>query len=73
MEDLPPLPLLDAIARIDQVKAELGGVADLVSAYLEALEDENVPAQLCVELVRDWHRELWRAALSGIDPSAAVD
>lgn len=61
----------DIVARIDQVKAEFRGVADLATTYLEFLENENVPEPLRSELVRDWHREFWRAALADVGPSAA--
>lgn len=71
MEDAPEHPLGDVVARMDQVLAEFRGVASLTTEYLAFLENENVPQDFARELVRDWHREFWRAAMSDVGPSAA--
>lgn len=48
------------LAERDQALQEVRCCAQVVSAYLEGLENENVPDPLRTHLVRDFAGEYWR-------------
>lgn len=50
----------DPLAARDQMLAELRGAAKFANAYLEGLENENLPAELIPTLLSEWHQSFWR-------------
>lgn len=63
-------PFDDPVARRDQACAELRGSARFASAYLEGLENENIPDPYRMALLLDWHQAFWRNALRDVGDSA---
>lgn len=59
------------LARRDQALAEVRASAQVVQAYLEGLENENVPEPLRSDLVRDFAAEYWRQQWPAVNERAA--
>lgn len=62
---LPPA-YAAAIANRDQALAAVRMSAEVINAYLEGLENENVEEPLRSQLVRDFAAEYWRRSWAGV-------
>lgn len=62
----------DLTSRLDQIRAEQRGVAQMTRDYMRDLSatGEFTEEQAFV-LAADWHRAFWSSALADVGPSAA--
>lgn len=58
-------PTIDVITQFEQVDQMLANSAGLCGTYYMSLIKNNVPPELAIQLVLDWHKDFWLKILQG--------